>query len=209
MKFLKYINEDNLSYIKKELKDNCQPFLKEISKHKGKQDREFLFSGRKNKSPDWFEGYVRSNRNPKDTPLEVHKLLDKLFHKKFGVKARSNALFCTNEYLATLQYGNPYYIFPIGKYKTIWSPDISDLYLYLKRLVGFNAINDWHELSKEEREANLKLIETSNMLNSYTDKSHVFAKNSEIMLCCKEYIAIDHYFVREYNGMWGILDEIL
>jgi hypothetical protein len=50
-KFLQYINEDNLSYIKKELEENCQPFLNEIRKYKGKQDREFLFSGRQNKSP--------------------------------------------------------------------------------------------------------------------------------------------------------------
>jgi hypothetical protein len=136
-------------------------------------------------------------------------LLDKQFQKKFGVKARSQSLFCTNEYLSTLQYGNPYYIFPIGKYKTIWSPEIADLYLYLKKLVGLNVINDWNELSKKEKEANLKLLEDSKIPNSYTNKSHVFAKNSEIMLYCKEYIAIDHYFVREYNGMWGILDEIL
>jgi hypothetical protein len=67
---------------------------------------------------------IRTDRKPKDTPLEMHQLLDKQFQKRFGIKARSNSLFCyfrnINSYLRDRSgYGVPYYIFPIGNFKTI------------------------------------------------------------------------------------------
>ena len=74
---------------------------------------------------------MRDNRRPLDTPLWLHTVLDDWFYKKFKVRARSNALFCSfNDHLAR-NYGNVYRVFPIGKYQAISSFKVKDLYFEL------------------------------------------------------------------------------
>ena len=129
MRFKHYINERGtelpFNIIIKELYDKCYPFIKEINKQ---QIKGFIFSGRENDVIK-YTGKVRKNRNPKDSPIKTHNILDKLFKKKFGWKARSNAIFCTGNIHTAAAYGkNVYMIFPIGKYKFLWSPEIDDLY---------------------------------------------------------------------------------
>jgi len=107
--------------------NDCKPFLKDLLKYL-KNDKLFLLSGRQN-NVNFFKGKVRTNRKPKDTPVEYHNYIDKLFNNKFGWKARSNVIFCTSVLSAAEEYGYVVYmIFPIGKYKYLWNPKIDDLY---------------------------------------------------------------------------------
>lgn len=134
MKFIRYINESkgNTSFeeIIQLLNEKCTPFLKDIVK-KGK-DMPVIYSGR-NDTRDWFIKPVRKDRIPKDTPLHIHDKLDDAFNRKFGFKARSNALFVTGRKGTATGYGKAYMIFPIGKFKYLYNDDIKDLWLTIDR----------------------------------------------------------------------------
>ena len=105
--------------------DKCQPVIKELLPF-GYNDN-FLMSGRKHKN-EVFIGKVRKNRKPTDTPLEIHNLFDSMFKKRYGWKPRSNAIFCTGSIDQANDYGQPYLIFPMGKIKYIYNPNIKDLF---------------------------------------------------------------------------------
>ena len=149
-----------------------------------------LFSGRK-KTIGWFKDSVRKDRNPRDTPREIHYLLDDMFKDKFGVRARTNSIFCYNDHFKALQYGDPYYIFPVGKYTAIWSTSISDLYIKLKAIFGGRTIDIWDSLHDDLKKKYLSHLKNeSNIMGSYTDNPYKYNNGREIMLCCKEYIGI-------------------
>jgi hypothetical protein len=150
------------------LEKKCKPYLNDISKN-----LEMMYSGRRI-SKDWFIKKVRGDREPRDMDWEIHRLLDDMFYKKFGWKARSNVVFVTGDVYETKHYGNPYMIFPVGKYKFIYSDDIPDLY---RRI---NSKGSWSE------------SELSKLVDTYQtgDINKAIDSESEIMLNCKEYIAI-------------------
>jgi len=103
----------------------CNPFLKDLLRPGW--NGEFLYSGR-NKTQDVFIGKVRSNRKPSDTNEKIHEILDEIFYDQFGFNARSNVIFCTGSYSEAADYGNVYIIFPMNKYKFVYSDTIRDLY---------------------------------------------------------------------------------
>ena len=128
--------------------NKCQPFMKELVTKV--RPIEFLLSGRKGKG-DFFEGRVRFDRKAKDTNPKIHNDLNDEFQRQFGYPARSNSIFCTGSDMTAESYGVPYMIFPIGKYKYLWNPDIEDLYIYINReLSDFNK-----DISKSYRENTL------------------------------------------------------
>jgi hypothetical protein len=131
MRFYNYINEkrknltkDLIDKTREDINKLCKPYIKSLKKY---NDNKFLFSGRR-KSDLVLRENIRTDRKPKDMPLEIHQLLDKQFYQEFGVKSRSQSLFCVQKYQYAKAYGVPYYIFPIGNYTTIWAVRIDDLY---------------------------------------------------------------------------------
>lgn len=183
-KFLNYINEkDDYDFdnIINTIKKDCQPFLKDW---KTKYKQENLWSGRR-KIIRFDKRKIRKNRTPRDTPIELHKEMDKWFHKKFGVKARSESLFCTFNEKDSQLYGEPHIIFPIGKYKMISSNKIEDIYFVLETLftnaIGTNTFL-WDNVTNKQEFIN-NLIETLEEGN-YKINQH---NDSEQMLVCNEY----------------------
>jgi hypothetical protein len=104
----------------------CNPFLKDLLKPGW--NGEFLYSGRGDRKDVIMIRKVRSDRRPKDMPEYIHEIFDELFYDRFGFNARSNAIFCTGNVKQAKHYGNVYMIFPVGKYKLVYSNNIPDLY---------------------------------------------------------------------------------
>jgi hypothetical protein len=69
-----------------------------------------------------------TNRTPKDTPLDMHKALDRSFKKHFGWKARSEGVFVSGNIAMAAGYGNVGIFFPKNGFKYVWSPNFEDLY---------------------------------------------------------------------------------
>jgi hypothetical protein len=192
-KFIKYLNEDTEEALQI-LERDCKPFLDAVKK----RDMPFLYSGRKKKFK-WFKGEVRKNRTPKDTPVEVHNLVDDAFQMKFGKRLRSNCLFTTLSKYHAYNYGTVYYIFPIGKYEIFWHPKVVDLYEtmdsyyngYLEDNSGKEIIDISKDLTPNDKELFLTYLTKpiADLVKGYTTKIPSKLVKSEIMLDTKEYYA--------------------
>lgn len=195
MKFYNYINEEDVEFDNRDKKiieymEKCKPFLKDWKKCNTDL---LLMSGRK-KSENYFIGTVRKNRRPKNTKKEIHDNLNKLFKEKFGVEARGNSLFCTSLYSDAGGYGDAYVIFPIGKYKIIWSKDVGDLYIYLSYLGKGKNLED--------------VVETYEMGNL----CDALNSENEIMLVCDQYLAL-HTIAFKYpyqkNKIISMINQVI
>lgn len=133
MRFYNYLNESNGLNMKafEKMVADCKPFLGELKK----SNYEFLYSGREGSYEKFNKRKIRKRRKPRDTPPEIHDMLNKSFKDKFGVKARSESLFITNNPHEAASYGQPHYVFPVGKYKLIYSKKVNDLYRYLDNMI--------------------------------------------------------------------------
>ena len=90
--------------------------------------RKFLY--RAVKEDAWIiekKGRGAKVRIPRNTPVEYHRLLNKLFRDKLGWKVRDGV--STSPQSASLGiYGDTYIFFPKNGYKYAWSPKYGDLW---------------------------------------------------------------------------------
>ena len=197
MKFKNYLAE-NVS-VKKALEiilKDCKPFIKDY-----KKINKLLWSGRKNNTNIILKKTVRQDRTPLDTPLELHNFIDNWFYKKFGIKARSNAVFC--KLGKSPYYGRPYIIIPVGDYTTISSDKVPDVFTnvivsILIKEHGLETSDEFDDLNDSEKKLILKKIEQLLEKANYTKNKWGNAKEEiEIMLHCKEYYMIN----RDYENI--------
>ena len=187
MRLKQFITEGksiDIAFIKK-LKKECDEYFY--------ASRQFntnlpLYRGMKKKISTYEVIIPRKNRKPLSTDPVVHRLLDEEFKKQFGWRARSEGVFCTGDYPPGI-YGERYYIFPIGKFDFLWSPDVKDLTVSLDHSgifttdykldpsVPMNTVNDV----------------VFQLVSTYQDDDFLAALRSgnEIMLRCKKYYALN------------------
>ena len=111
----------------------CKPFLEAIQY---KTDTYKLFRGAgKSTNPAVILPGFRKDRKPSDTPLKIHRAVNKVFQTKFGVPFR-NGTFATGSYDDASAYGSRVYIvIPCHDFKFLWSPGVHDLYDFMCRKV--------------------------------------------------------------------------
>ncbi len=139
-----------------------------------------------------IRGSVRSDRTPRDSDQWLHEVFDDFFLKKFGIRFRSNALFCVkDEDDVDSEYGKPFAIFPIGKFDYAYSDYIDDPtatfstsipslpkmpapgVLYMKIMKTLIDEKFFDEKSTEE----LSQIKTYDMMTSYLSSSIIDITN--------------------------------
>lgn len=203
MKFQQYITEENkIQTIHKgitDVYDNCMPFIKDLVQggfDVTKKDDDLLYSARSKRDPI-IKAPIRKGRKPRDMAPLRHEIFDRLLDKKFGIKGRSNALFCTGRYKTTLSYGGHgkvYMIFPVGKYKILWSDVIDDLYnspvadMIFSEHLSAEPYSSKDEIKQAEQELNKDIIstyQTGNLMKA-------IRSGHEIMLNGKSYIGLDY-----------------
>lgn len=197
MRFYNYLTEaEEITY--EDIKRDCKPFLNDWKK----QMKSFLFSGRQS-DDNFIKRKVRKNRKPKDTPEVVHNLVDNLFEKYMNIRPRSNSVFCYNEPRKTYGYGNSYMIFPIGKYKILWSPKVTDLYEYLfqKHNLFINYLKKNPDAPKDEEEKDKldkirkdmeDIIKTYKLVDA--SEIHKADEENELMLLTDSYYGINNKY---------------
>ena len=172
MRLTQYINESMLNDNRvdkfiKDVKGDCKPFLSTVKNCK----RRILYRGYNGKLID--KKTVRKDRKPKDTPIKFHKNVDEIFFKKWGWRPRSGGLFVTGSVRFSSLYGPKGIVFPVGKFKFLWNPNVHDLYSYMDVI---------EVLGKGDE-----------IIGSYKDKDMCKAIKSfkEIMIDCKSYYVIN------------------
>jgi hypothetical protein len=177
---------------------HCKPFISDLVKGNYNyltKSEDLLYSGR-NESLSVISKEVRKDRKPTDMDHDLHSFYDMIFYKTFGIKSRSNSIFCSGNLHVAGGYGlNVYIIFPAGKYQSLWSDEIKDLYNnpYTDQIITKyqSKYNDYRQdiLSKsDDLKKELKLLPWNilNISNTNPIKQKLFKElykefNKEIM----------------------------
>lgn len=205
MRLNKHINEasgkTSILEIVQEMQRKCQPYLKDMADSGLACE---MNSGRK-EAKDYFIKPVRKGRKSVDTPQFISDLFDKYFKKKFGWMPRSNSVFTYSNVNDTNYYGISYMLFPVGKYRFVWSDDIKDLWNEIQTNPELNAYlsdpkNKHFKLDAENEVYNF-------VENLYSDKNleDALESDGEIMLNASHYLAVHraHY----YNDLSDFVEE--
>lgn len=144
---------------------------------------------------------VRKDRKPRDTPQDVHDILDKWFTTKFNWPARSSGLFVTTSHDFASEYGSPCIIFPYGEVKGVTSKHSKDLTIDLMPDHGVNNLpggaDYWREQGLDPDDVPQDL-QHEFILDFLGDQGYSYgpitqeqmARQNEIMLDCDTYLAI-------------------
>jgi hypothetical protein len=179
-----------------------------------KSDKNFLYRGVKADIYHYEKRSRRKDRQPKDMPKHLHDLLDYEFNRRFGWKARSEGVFVVPNQTMARGYGTPYIFIPLGKYRFLYSDEISDLF---SEATGDDAIfldaievavlNDDTDmigyLSEEGYDLNNVPSERDvidKMMKTYTNKNINNAINlykHEIMFDCNEYLLFESSVIKQ------------
>lgn len=139
---------------------------------------------------------VRQDRKPRDTHPWVSEWTDNAFEEIFGWKPRSQALFCTGSRSQAEEYGQVYQIFPIGKFKYVWSPAVPDMITPVKQIMRDLNISTSVRMSNE-KPADEKLADFFERISDFIGEKYkddelydVIGKPHEVMINCKQYLAV-------------------
>jgi hypothetical protein len=166
---------------------NCGPYLRAINYNLSKYP---LYRGVKGNIIRPTIILCPINRAPRDTMGKVHEIADSYFLDKFGVRYRSNAVFCTGSPGIATDYGELTVLIPISNFKFCWSPEIEDftsdindeLYFTKGEKVDFAGQTHW-----VNDPGNIRFTETVNKMlakGKYRDNEFLSAVRShhEIMV---------------------------
>ena len=119
-------------------------------------------------SGPWDKGRIGSAINPSSSVYD--KDLGKLFKElvdKFSIEHIVYASYDSNRHGL---FGNKYFLIPVGDYKTIWSPEVNDIYSNASRMKKQGTLNTFP-------------------MDSYKTTWPV-GKVDEVLVDCKEYYLI-------------------
>ena len=132
MRFKQYLTEDmstaNWDDIKTTLNRDCKPFISNL-----RGVKQLLLRGVSSgvmPSRNYEINTIRKDRKPRLVSKELHDLMGKYSKKKFGWNIRKEGLFTSKSKNDVRSWGTTVIVFPIGKFKYVWSNDVDTLYGY-------------------------------------------------------------------------------
>ena len=190
-----------------EIKKDCQPFLKLLKENEhvqswGNKLKPILYRGIKNREGDFLKEKVRKERQSLDSGKHVDiKVMDDLFEEKFGIRPRSEGVFCSFDITQADRYGDIFMIFPIGDFDYIindqWTDTMDAWLWYLDDAKDDLSDEEYKEFIEKwgELDSNKKIPSkyVKHVVDShyYNDKfEHGIKHGTEMMVVCDEYYAI-------------------
>lgn len=184
------------------IEPQCGQIIKEY-----KKADEFFYRGSTGQSFVEKDGRGTKVRPPKDTPIEVHRHLNKLFKENFGWKVRDGVSVTADRNTAETYGGTTFIFFPVDGYAYAWSRKVKDLYNWLP-LEMKRAHMRRHKSMKLKKEEILKFEKTFNDLMKLYSRSgiqHALKHDAEVMFRTKKWFGINEaryeIEVAEYLGM--------
>jgi hypothetical protein len=192
------------------IKQHCQPYLKLLN---GKVP---LFRGIETKAKSGKKD-VRIGRHPKGTPRSMFNSMNKWL-KSNGHVPRDNAMICTSRLGSTTLFGQPKYVFPIGKFNYSWIKatdlnldDDNTKYQVIYQEAAFDDRWDWDTDNgrgiRGKTLLNLGILTQDDGKQAfnkflYTNKGFdkAYKGGYEIWFQCKDYYFID--WRNEPKGQW-------
>lgn len=198
MRFTEIVNEDAsiVEQIYSIIRNDCSEFLNET----GFKPlwRGFTVDLAKQGSPLLSKSTV-AIRNPRDTDLLVHEIVDEWFNNNFGHRYRSNkAVFTTHAFEGANQFGQPALVFPKGHFEYCWSPNVEDLtselhYALKAANLGSRPTHVYRYSTPpiEEYESVIgSLLSKSGYITNNLQKVYTSGKMPEVMIHCDKYYIV-------------------
>jgi hypothetical protein len=184
------------------VREKCQPFIDLNLEHA-------LYRGDRSetiKSPVRTVN-VNKQRKPVDTEQHVHDAMDQWFHKEFGTKLRSEALFCSGSASFAKGYGTLHCVFPVGDFKYFWASGyLNDDPKLKSRALGDSLIlSQWiRDKARTKPAADLPAI-TADILDKVdwrvSDLDRALRSGAEVMLLCDQAVLINSaYLDKNYQS---------
>lgn len=180
---------------------DCRPALNtfldlgEYKLYRGMTERNTVY-----KDEDLQPVEMLTQRRPRDTGEMVHQAMDQWFYENFGIKYRSQAISCTSDYYDAVEYGTPHLIFPIGKFRYIWSPDANDVGVKVDgKTIGRMDGPIAHYNQEDVYKIVSDILEDMTFWESKPDQA--MDSGNEIMVHTKHYYAINapHQYKKKFS----------
>jgi hypothetical protein len=214
MRLNNYLIEEEKLYSYLDIQKDCKPYLSEL-----KSSKNVLMRLSLNYKFDTIVKYaLKKDREPVDTPVELHDIMNDFLKKKFGWSPRSNGLFTwlmTKSKLKNLPHTynkKPVLVFPIGNYKTVYNPTIEDIYMSWDEYISNKKEEEYSK--KREGSISAKIPEEEIFIDwfekfalpDYTSKNalnaHLYEYRIECMINAKNF-----YFIPQ--NLWVSAVEAL
>lgn len=139
------------------ISDVCRPYLNDVGGLRDALENP-LYRGMRGGSNVIMKS-PRSAREPKDTDPFIHEMIVKALDDAGAIANRDDSFFATRNKDVAIEYGIPYYIFPVGRYHSTYLKGIPDFtqdkHFMLRKtldalkMVGVPTIEDLIELRDE------------------------------------------------------------
>lgn len=143
---------------------------------------------------------VNKQRSPTMSSMFYHEEYNKYFLKHFNKPYRSCSVFSTGNKFQAKEYGDPFVIYPIGKFDFCWSPHMEDLFLLEDDYTRLEIYTNQHNIVPDDNNgypaAVIKqfISDTLDGLQ-YRENDNLHAaisSDNEIMVNCDYYYAIPY-----------------
>lgn len=126
----------------------------------------------------FVNNYLKDSRLPRDAHINVHKVADSWFFYKFGIRARSETIFCSVDIEQAKEFGQVFEIsIPDGvEYKLVFSLNVID---FNEIEIAVGDVNVDEQIVEWLEDKNYKVVNNKNELP-------IFFKG-EIMISCEKY----------------------
>lgn len=207
MRFKNYLNEEDIESLIEKLEKDCKPFLEKV------KNLNNILVRQSKKAPKGLYDLktVHINRNPRDTPIFLHKKIDNYLEKKYGWKARSNGLFCWSTKKLSKVEKNPRValVFPIGNFDFLWNPEVSDLYQLLVDIsLDLHYRRPEHLDKDKDFEKLWNALLEDKTLDEYTNKNleKALQTENEIIINCDRYyyVNMESEFLQKLEDRWNV-----
>jgi hypothetical protein len=185
------------------IEPQCGQIIKEYKKADG-----FFYRGAT--GPDFVEKggrHLQRVRPPKDTPVEVHRYLNKLFLKAFGWKVRDGVSTTADRNTAETYGATTYIFFPVDGYAYAWSRKVSDLYNWLPLDLKKHHMGRLKTKTLKQHQIERYKKDFDKLIGLYQRSGiqHALRHDSEVMFRTKKWFGINEAIyemeVAEYLGM--------
>lgn len=133
--------EQGLEYIK----ERCIPYLQQIH-----GTHNWMYRGMRMPVNKVIHMDHIKERQPRDSAPAFNVFFNTGMELAQGIDMiRSSALFCVGDISVTGEYGNPYFVFPQGHFKYIWSQEITDSYVQEDRMYA-SFLRKLSDISSED-----------------------------------------------------------
>lgn len=190
MKLYQLFENESVEFDSDKFLADCKPWLDAI-----KGSKNLAYRGDNEIKADVQFLKHKNYRRPLNLPRDVHDEVNDVFEEKFKWRARESGFFVVGQREKAKGFGKLGVIFPIGDFKSLWSPDILDIWESWESFYDEESDYGRNSYEDDEKYYGKKFAEhlVKNLTWHYNEKVKECLNNSisELIISANSYYAFD------------------